>query len=336
MRFFNYISFLKEHNFRYSSLFDDKYIDKIYSGQGESILGVFFYYLYRLINVVKVCFNRDVSIVWIEKELFPYIPIPLEIVFNLCGKKVVYDYDDAIFHNYDKFWLIYKIKFIFIARSASVIFSGNEYISSFFTGLGAKNIALIPTVVDIIHYDNTNDITHNNDEFNIVWIGTPNTQKYLQNLDIAFNKLQTKYSNVRVNLIGASLSVPLTCRYQILDWNSSTEVRDIKKMDVGVMPLPDLKFERGKCGYKIIQYQACKLPVLASPVGVNVDIISHGVNGFLCSSSDDWFKYLEKLLNNRETALRMGLIGYKKINHKYTYQKVSKKISQTLFDLKNK
>ncbi|PIW70439.1 MAG: glycosyl transferase family 1, partial [Ignavibacteriales bacterium CG12_big_fil_rev_8_21_14_0_65_30_8] len=95
----------------------------------------------------------------------------------------------------------------------------------------------------------------------------------------------------------------------------------ISKFDVGIMPLPDNPWERGKCGFKLIQYLSCKVPVIGSPVGVNRDIILNGLNGFQANSSDEWIKYLRMLKNDKELALNMGENGRKFVEEKYSLQR---------------
>jgi hypothetical protein len=117
---------------------------------------------------------------------------------------------------------------------------------------------------------------------------------------------------------------------EILPWAEDTEVTLIQSMDIGVMPLPDTPWTRGKCGYKLIQYMACGLPVVASPVGVNRDIVEHGVNGFLAESDDEWRAAVDALLNDADLRRRMGAAGRKKVEEQYSLQVWGPRVAQML------
>ena len=105
-----------------------------------------------------------------------------------------------------------------------------------------------------------------------------------------------------------------------LPWNEDDEVNEINNFDIGVMPLPDSPWERGKCGFKLIQYMACGLPVIASPIGVNSEIVEHGVNGFLVETVEEWESSLRTLMGDPELRHRMGQAGRVKIERQYSLQ----------------
>ena len=104
----------------------------------------------------------------------------------------------------------------------------------------------------------------------------------------------------------------------------------IQTMDIGVMPLPDTAWARGKCGYKLIQYMACGLPVVASPVGVNKEIVEHGVNGFIAESDEEWRSAIETLLSDADLRRRMGAAGRKKVEDSYSLQVWGPRVAQML------
>src|SRR6056297_1871598 len=101
-------------------------------------------------------------------------------------------------------------------------------------------------------------------------------------------------------------------------------------MDIGVMPLPDTPWMRGKCGYKLIQYMACGLPVIASPVGVNAEIVEHGVNGFLVGTDEEWKSALTILLKDPDLRRRMGREGRKKVEREYSLQVQGPRVARLL------
>ena len=115
-------------------------------------------------------------------------------------------------------------------------------------------------------------------------------------------------------------------------WSEQTEVESIKKLDIGVMPLRDGPFERGKCGYKLIQYMACGLPVVASPVGVNTTLVEHGVNGFLATSLGEWESALRTLATDPALRHRMGQAGRVKVERDYSLQVAAPKLAGWLVE----
>ena len=117
---------------------------------------------------------------------------------------------------------------------------------------------------------------------------------------------------------------------EILPWTEETEVSLIQSMDIGVMPLHNTDWARGKCGYKLIQYMACGLPVVASPVGVNKDIVEHGVNGLLAETDAEWRSAIKTLLADAELRRRMGAAGCRKVEEYYSLQIWGPRVAQML------
>ena len=139
-----------------------------------------------------------------------------------------------------------------------------------------------------------------------------------------------KNDNVIVTLIGAdSIELP-GVSLKIIPWSEEAEVECLSSLDVGIMPLPDELWARGKCGFKLIQYMASGLPVIASPIGVNKEIVDDGVNGFLSVSNEQWIDALEKLYENVEMRAKMGAVGRKLIESKYCTNITGAKIASLI------
>jgi glycosyltransferase involved in cell wall biosynthesis len=143
------------------------------------------------------------------------------------------------------------------------------------------------------------------------------TAPFLDAVQVPLDTL-IRQNTVEIILIGSGGTdslpqIPKT----ILPWSEETEAADVHRFDVGIMPLPDGPFEKGKCGYKLIQYMAAGIPVVASPVGINSQIVEHGINGFLASSESEWAQALEYLRDNPEERKRMGIAGRKKVETEY-------------------
>ena len=144
--------------------------------------------------------------------------------------------------------------------------------------------------------------------FTIGWIGSPGTSKYLMLIEDVLKELSID-KDFRINLIGAHKININGVNINYIKWDENTEVEEISKFDVGIMPLPDNPWERGKCGFKLIQYSSCNIPVIGSSIGVNKDIIINGVNGFQANSTDEWIKYIRLFKQDKKLSLKMGYNG---------------------------
>jgi len=131
-----------------------------------------------------------------------------------------------------------------------------------------------------------------------------------------------------IGIAAQALGLPMAS----IRWTEQTEVASMAGFDIGIMPLLDGSFERGKCGYKLIQYMACGLPVVASPVGVNLQIVEHGVNGFLVETPEQWEQALRTLLANPELRQRMGKAGMQKIERENCIQMTGPRLAELLKD----
>lgn len=321
LRSYQYLPYLKQNgiDIKVAPLLGDDYINDLYSGNGRRKTIVFHAYLQRIKDLLGV---KHFNLIWIEKELFPFFPAWGEVVLNFFGIPYMVDYDDAIFHNYDLHpnklvRLLLGTKIDRVMKRAAVVIVGNSYLAERAHRAGARKIELIPTVVDLKRYRVIPKIS--NLPFTIGWIGSPGTSKYINLIKPALLEV-CKNGSARVTLVGAGPiklhGVPL----EIKPWTEESEVEAIQTFDVGIMPLPDEPWERGKCGYKLIQYMACGKPVVASPVGANRQIVEHGVNGFLASDIADWIAALEKLRDNVSLRKEMGFAGRRKVEEQYCIQ----------------
>ncbi|WP_235045595.1 glycosyltransferase family 4 protein [Methylophaga lonarensis] len=163
------------------------------------------------------------------------------------------------------------------------------------------------------------------DEITIGWIGTPKTCHYLLSLIPVFENLKARY-DIRFVAVGANTEEFQDTPIETWPWSQESEVTSIQQFDIGIMPLIDSPWERGKCGYKLIQYMACGLPVVASPVGVNTEIVRERINGYLATNDDEWEEALIKLCTDTETRLRMGLAGREMVEQQYSIKSQSTKL----------
>jgi len=315
-----------------SSLFDDDYLNGFYKHGTKSKSKVIKAYVMRLFALFTI-FRYD--LIWIEKELFPHFPAFFERLLNFMGIRYIVDYDDAIFHNYDLSNNPLKIKFFgkkidVVMRNSDCVIVGNQYLYLRAKSAGAKKISLIPTVVDDSRYSTKSRLTES--KITIGWIGSPSTQKYILDLyDVL--KLISQDFDVKVMLIGANKEIEKDLsglEVDIFDWSEETEHKLISKMDIGIMPLQDGPWEKGKCGYKLIQYMACGVPVVGSPVGVNIDIISESKSGILASSKKEWFDAFSRLIVSPTDRLSFGVSGRNAVESYYSVNIQKNKIKDII------
>lgn len=278
--------------------------------------------------------RQQFDLLWIEKEALPWLPLWMEWAL-LRDVPYVLDFDDAVFHNYDRHRLaavrcLYGARLDRLMAKAALVVCGNPYLRDRAQAAGAQWVELVPTVVDLARYpvQSLPAAKGANEVPTIVWIGSPSTARYLQLLERPLQLLALRLNFV-LRVIGAEFKIP-GVHVACVPWAEDTEVASIAMGHVGVMPLLDSPWERGKCGYKLIQYMACGLPVVASPVGVNTQIVEPGVNGFLANSDDAWVSALESLLTQAPLRERMGLAGRAKVDAQYCIQTTGPQMAQLL------
>jgi glycosyltransferase involved in cell wall biosynthesis len=252
--------------------------------------------------------------------MFPNLPAWFEQGLNLMGIRYVVDYDDAIFHNYDlssnPLKRLFAKKIDKVMQGAALVVCGNAYLAERARQAGARRIEIVPTVVDLERYAVGDQ--KQGGRIVIGWVGSPTTAKYLEVVAPALQEIAAEFP-VQLRVIGAQFDLPgldVDCRL----WSEESEVREIQNFDIGIMPLLDSPWERGKCGYKLIQYMACGVPGIASPVGVNKEIIANGVNGYLAASKDDWLSAFRLLCTNAQARRAMGEHGRRMVEQRYCLQ----------------
>jgi glycosyltransferase involved in cell wall biosynthesis len=319
-RFLQYIPYLETAGFEciVSPLFDNKYLNNLYNCKQNNLLNLFAYIIRRLSILVT---TNKFDVLVLEKEVIPFAPAFLERILNMLGIAYVVDYDDAIFHQYDCHTnpivrTILRKKIAVVMRNARLVIAGNNYIAKYAQQAGAKQVEIIPTVIDISKYSLRE--SKKNDVFKIVWIGSPSTYQYVEAIMPAL--AQICGGNSKLLLIGIGNRKINQSWIEVSSWSEASEIKDIQSADVGIMPLPDTAWARGKCGFKLIQYMACGLPVLASPIGVNTEIVEHGKNGFLASNLEDWIRFLTQLRDDKILRTNMGNYGRNKVENNYCLQ----------------
>lgn len=274
--------------------------------------------------------------IWVEKELLPMLPYGLERL--LLGRvPMVLDFDDAIFHNYDRSrhaWVraLLGDKIDALMRRAHTVTVGNAYLGQRARQAGARRVEFLPSVIDLGRYPAPGDqapaAASEPGLLRIVWIGSPSTQPYLELVRRPLERLAARY-RVRLDVIGAPAPQFAGLESRSLPWSEEAEFAQLSACDVGIMPLHDTPWEQGKCSFKLIQYMACGLPVVASAVGSNIDVVSPEL-GFLARSDDEWEQALAGLADSATLRTNMGRAGRAAVEQRYCTQVVGRQLATLL------
>ena len=293
-----------------SPLFDNDYLRHVLAGRRPPKRSIARAYLRRLASVLEA---RRADVVWLHCEFFPYWPRVAEsLAARGVRKPIVFDFDDAIFHMYDagarpivRILLAGKLEGL-LSRVAACT-CGNAYLRDYAARF-CSNTLIVPTVVDTGIYRPARQ--GGGRPLTIGWIGSPTTWVGVRPILPVLEEICAQH-RARFLVVGAGEAAAgdLFPGMEARDWTQKSEVSDLQEMDIGVMPLLDRPFERGKSGYKLIQYMACGLPAVASPIGVNADIVKEGVNGFLASTELEWRDALAALCTSPELRSGLGSAG---------------------------
>ena len=316
------------------SFFDTDYLSSLYAGE-KSSYSVPHSYARRIQDMVRSKGSTD--LIWLEKEALPWVPSVLEGRLMPSGVPVVSDFDDAVFHRYDRhrFKPIRALlgrKFEHVMKNSACVFAGNAYLAEYARNAGTRAVEVVPTVVDVERY-RVKPYADEGPEPIIGWIGTPSTWRECVEPFLPVLRGVARTHNARIVAVGSRMTPSEEGGIHFLPFSEEEEPLRIRTMDIGVMPLPDTPWMRGKCGYKLIQYMACGLPVVASPVGVNSEIVEHGVNGFLAETPDDWSQALKTLIDDPELRWQMGAAGRKRVEERYSLQVYGPRVASLLSEI---
>lgn len=323
----------KGHDVTQHHFFSDDYLRARSEGHkpvGE-VLGS---YAARLQAVRRAA--RDADAVIVEKELFPFLPAAAERLMRGGKAALIYDYDDAIWHAYERrrfgpFGAVFADKIAHMVARADHIVAGSHYLAEQLTAWGA-DVTLIPTTVPAARYQGQGLTSEKTAD--IVWIGSLSTGPHVRAIFPVLERLHRERGSV-ARLIGFHPSLingPTPDFVEIVPWSTETELDAMASGRVGIMPLPDEPFERGKCGFKLVQYMGMGLPTVGSPVGENRFIIQDGTTGYLATSPEEWHDRLTRLLDDPISAARMAQAGRKRYLADYSTEGACNRLESVLLD----
>ncbi len=328
-RFEQYFDILKDHGYAYTTQsFLDSLNWKVFFQSGKSLTklkAIVAGFVKRMIVLFK---SPMYDFVFIHREVTPLGPPVFEwLLAKVFRRKIIYDFDDAIWltDRLNEPWILglakWRTKVASISSWAYKVSCGNEYLCNY-AALYNKNVVYNPTTIDTENLHNPalyKTINRETNKIRIGWTGSHSTLKYLKEIELVLQRILLDYPQVEFVVIAdqapALKAIP---SLKFVPWNSDTEIKDLIQIDIGIMPLPDDQWAKGKCGFKALQYMSLGNPAVASPVGVNSRIIHQGVNGFLCSTPDEWENAIRRLIDDPELRKIMGENGRKTILENYS------------------
>ena len=330
----HFIPHLKEAGYQitYSnalSEWDDHYFYK----RGKYFIKLFIalkVFFKRLFLILRV---RKYSVVFIYREAYMLGTIILERLVKFLKVPVIFDFDDSIWlndtsqGNANLQWMKRPAKTADICKLADRVIVGNEYLADYAKQYN-KNVFTIPTTIDI-NYHQAQETLRNIDKKHITvgWTGSNSTLKYLRVLENVLITLKEKYGDKIRYMIIADIP-PTTANPKLLleffKWDKEHEIAQLSEIDIGIMPLSDDKWTRGKCGFKGLQYMSLSIPTVMSPVGVNTTIIQHGENGLLASTEQEWTDCISLLIENKQIRTQLGSKGRKTVEKYYSVETYKK------------
>ncbi len=330
LRFLQYAARLDEYDIDVhpAPFLDDDYLRELYAGRRPSMKRILGFYSERLRQIVRA---QDFDVVWIEKEVLPWVPHWVGMT-ALGSLPTVVDCDDAWHLRYSEspnplVRCALGKKLERIAKRADFVIVANKFLQSWAENAGARHVTCIPTVVDLRRYPRAPLPAA--EPFTIGWIGTPETAPYLDTIKGALRQVLAK-ANTRLLLVGAKQPFLPEHDVETQPWSEASETSLLNRMHVGIMPLAQGAWEYGKSGYKLVQYMAAGRPVVASPVGVNCDVVEDGVNGFFAATEEEWVERLEQFRGNLALSAAMGAAARETVEKSFSLSATVPKVAEIL------
>lgn len=322
-RFEQYIDYLEKNGYKvdFSYLLDAEQ-DTIYyqPGRYAKKLGIVLSATWkRFIELQRV---KQYDLVFVQREGYMLGTAFFE---RAMAAKVpmIFDFDDSIWiqvvseANKKLSFLKDASKTAKIIEKAALVFAGNEYLASYARQYN-KNVVIVPTTIDTGIYKRIT-LAKKTNAVCIGWSGSFTTIEHFETAIPALRRIKEKYgSNVYFKVIGDANYYCKALDTKGVAWKAATEIEDLSEIEIGIMPLPDTEWAKGKCGLKGLQYMALGIPTLMSPVGVNSEIIENGVNGYLPATEDEWVSYLSQLIEDENLRKRIGQAGKKTLDENYS------------------
>jgi glycosyltransferase involved in cell wall biosynthesis len=272
------------------------------------------------------------------------------------ARRLLFDFDDAI-------WLRgasggklrpaplrKRVRLAATLRLADRVIAGNDYLAAYARRWSSR-VTVLPTPVDLDYYDSgqRSVVSGQSDgripstppasrvpdhplstAVTLGWVGHPSTLYYLRRMEPMLGALSQRYPELRLRVVCSEPFESGAIPVENVTWSLEEEVANLRSFDIGLMPLEDDSWARGKCGYKALQYMAVGVPVVCSPVGMNVEIIREGENGLLAGDADDWQRQISRLVDSPELSDRLGAAGRRSVEQEYSLAALAPRLAELL------
>lgn len=282
--------------------------------------------LNTLLRVPGLISNQRADVSWIQRSFIPGFEWPV----HLLRKPLVLDMDDAI-------WMagFAGRNVPFLLRNADSATVGNEYLANW-AAQYCRNIHIVPTGIDTQKFKPMDLPNERAEGFNIGWTGTSGNFQYLKLIEATLAEFLKRHRHAKLIVVAdRAPALPLLPSDQVIyiPWTADSEASIINNFDCGIMPLADTEWAKGKCSFKLIQYMASGIPVIAAPVGMNTKVVTEGASGFLASTHREWLDALEVLSSDRDLSIKMGRAGRQSILEKYDTKVIAKQLARVFTQL---
>jgi glycosyltransferase involved in cell wall biosynthesis len=255
------------------------------------------------LQVLRAAQEADVVVLLRHGLSFPFLPL-----LRKCSRKLVFDFDDAVFlKSSGKQSSVRGTRFDKTVSQCDLVWAGNRYLAERARTVNPKTIVL-PTSVDIARYQAETPKT--DDTIDLVWIGSSSTRKYLEDVLPVLERAAEREPRLRLKIIADFSLASDVLSIQPVPWQLETEIPELQSSHIGIAPMRDDPWTRGKCALKVLQYMASRLPVISSRAGANSEIIQHEKTGLLVSSEQQWLDAILSLAKSPSLRQEMGDAGY--------------------------
>ncbi len=325
-RFEQYFHHLQENGFRITV--EPFFSEKAYAAfhQSRSSLSKIRAITGSFLRRVALLFEaRSYDVLFIHREAAPVGPPVIEWwLARVMKKKIIYDFDDAIWltdnRNESALTALFRWrgKVKTICRWSYRVCCGNRYLSDYARRYNS-DVVIIPTTINMAAVEGQRTTRRGVADTLIVgWTGSRTTIKYLESIIDVLQAIESAHDQIEIVVIAdVNPKLPLK-RFRYIPWNPVTEIKDLAQLDIGLMPLPEDEWTKGKCGLKALQYMALEIPAIVSPVGVNTEIIEHGREGYLCKNPSEWEQQLGLLIADHKLREEMGKSGRQVVRERYS------------------
>jgi len=252
---------------------------------------------------------RNSDTVFIQKKLFSFLDL---YWVRKLAKRMVYDFDDSVMYKSGPASMRQQKRqqrrFAITAGKADLVIAGNRYLQQEALHFN-REVRLLPTVLDMDRYIAREESGDKIGEVVLGWIGSRGTLRYLQDIGPALEELGRRWPGLKLKIVADDFFDLNSVQVIKKPWTAADEIADLHSFDIGLMPLTDDIWTRGKCGFKLLQCMAVGLPVVCSPVGVNADIVTDGREGFHATTREEWVAKLDALIADSDLRRQMGQQG---------------------------